>query len=100
MQRWVARTKVIAIILLTYPHVFEWDCFHLVVRQLANILRVAVASTLRSPSTKATKVEKCRSFWRHASKYIHFFPLSALCRNLSGSFVLCDWASVFTTRMS
>ena len=45
MQRWVARTKVIAILLLTYPHVLEYDCFHLVVMRLANLFRVALAST-------------------------------------------------------
>ena len=43
MQRWVGRTKVIAILLLTYPHILESDYFHLVARRLANLLRVAVA---------------------------------------------------------
>ena len=60
MQQWVARTKVITILLLTYPHVLEYDCFHLVARRLANLFRVAVASTPSSPSTEATKGEKCR----------------------------------------
>ena len=68
-------------------------------RRLANLFRVAVASTPSSPSTNATKGEKCRRCWRHASSYIRFFPLSASCRQLSGSFVMCDWASVFITRM-
>ena len=99
MQWWVARTKVIEILLLTYPYVLEYDCFHLVARRLANPFRVAIASTPRSPSTKATKGEKCRRCWRQASRYIHFPPLSALCRHFTGSFVLCVGASVFTTRM-
>ena len=68
-------------------------------RQLAKLFRVAVTSISRRLSTKATKGEKCRSCWRHASRYIRFFPLSASCRQLSGSFVLCVGASVFTTHM-
>ena len=46
--------------------------FHLVARRLANLFRVTVASTPRSPSTKATKEEKCRRRWRQASRYIRF----------------------------
>ena len=99
MQQWLARTKVIAILLLTYPHVFEWGCFHLVARRLADLFKVAVASTPSSPSTEAAKGEKCRLFWRHASRYIRFFPLSASCRHFSGSLVMCYLASVFTTRV-
>ena len=78
MQWWVVHTKVIAILLLTYPHVFEQDCFHLVARRLANLFRVAVASTPRIPSTKAKKGEKCRRCWRHVSRYTRFFPLTDL----------------------
>ena len=89
MQRWVARTKVIKILLLTYPHVFEQDFFHLVARELANLFRISAASTPSSPSTEATKGEKCRRYWRYSSRYIRFFHLSASCRHLSGSFVLC-----------
>ena len=51
MQRWVARTKVIKILLLTYPHVFEYGCFHLVARRLDNLFKVAIAYTPNSPST-------------------------------------------------
>ena len=99
MKWWVTRTKVIAILLLTYLHVFEWDFFHLVARLLANLFRVAVASTPRSSSTKATEGEEFWRCWRHASMYIRFFPLSASCRHLSRSFILCYGASVLTTRI-
>ena len=99
MQRWVARTKLIKILLLTYPHVFKWGCFHFVDRRLANLFKVAVASTPSSTSTEAAKGKKCRLFWSHASRYIRFFPLSASCRHFSGSLVMCDLASVFTTRV-
>ena len=69
-------------------------------RLLAKLFRAAVASTPRSPSIEATKGEKYRRCWRKASRYIRFFPLSASCRHLSGSFVLFVGASVFTTHMS
>ena len=59
-QRWVVRTKVVAILLLTYPHIFEQGCFYLVARQLANLFKVAITSIPSSPSTKAKKGEKFR----------------------------------------
>ena len=99
MQRQVVRTKVIAILLLTYPHIFEQGRFYLVARQLANLFKVAVASTPSIPSTEAKKGEKCRSCWSHASRYIPLFPLSASCRHLFGYFVLCYLESVFITHM-
>ena len=55
MQQWVARKKVITILLLTYPHVFKYGCFHLVARRLDNLFKVFVTSTPSSPSTEATK---------------------------------------------
>ena len=75
MQRWVARTKVIAILILTYTHVLQQDCFHLVAGLLANLFRVAVASTPSSPSTETTKGENFRRCWRQASIYILFSPV-------------------------
>ena len=100
IQRWMAHNKVIAILLLTYPHVFEYGCFQLVARWLDKLFKIAFASTPSSPSPKAKKGEK---FWRcsrHASKYIRFFPLSASCRHFSGALAIWDLASVFTIRMS
>ena len=88
MQRRVVRTKVIAILLLTYPYVLEQGCRHLVARRLDN------------PSTEATKGEKCLLFWRHASRYIRFSPLSASCKHFYGVFAEWDLVSVFMTRMS
>ena len=82
MQWWKARTKVIAILLLTYPHVFAQDSFHLVDRQLSNLFKVAVTVTPSITSTEATKGEKCRRCWRHDSRYIRFLPLSTSCRHL------------------
>ena len=38
----------------------------------------------RSPSTEATKGEKCRRCWRQASRYICFLPFSASSRHFSG----------------
>ena len=61
----------------------------MVAMRLDNLFRVDVASTPSSPSTEATKGEKYRRCWRQAYRYIHFFPLYASCRHLSGSFVLC-----------
>ena len=72
MQQWLARNKVIAILLLAYPHVLEHDCFHLVARRLPNLLRFSLASNPSSPSTEATKGEKFRRCWRQASMYIRF----------------------------
>ena len=99
-KRCVARTKVMATLLLTYPHSYEYSCCHLVARRLAIFFRVAVSSTLRSPSTKATKREKCRRCWRQAFRYILFFPLSDSWRHFSGDLRTYDRTSVFTTRMS
>ena len=61
-------------------------CFSFAVRRLAILFRVAVASTPRSPSTEATKGEKCRRCCRQASRYIFFLPLSASSGHLSGDF--------------
>ena len=59
MHQCVAHTKVIAILLLTYPHVFEQDCRHFDAKPLTIIFRVAVASTPSSLSAEATNGEKC-----------------------------------------
>ena len=67
---------------------------------LADLFRVAVASTPSNPSTKATKGDKCLPCWKHASRYIRFFPLSASCKHFSGVFTKWVLASVFMTRMS
>ena len=63
MHRCVSRIKVMATLLLSYPHVLEYGCRHFVARQLAILFRLAVASTPRSPSTEATKVYKCQRCW-------------------------------------
>ena len=96
----MARTKVMATLLLTYPHVLECVCRHFVARRLAILFRVAVASTPRSPLTKAMKGETCQRCWKQASKYICFFARSASCRHFSGVFAEWDLESVFKTRMS
>ena len=59
IQRCMAHTKMMAIILLMFPKVLEYGCCHIVVRLLANLLRVAPAYTPSIPSTEATKGEKC-----------------------------------------
>ena len=52
-----------------------------------------------SPSTEATKGEKCLRCWRQASGYIFFFPFLASWRHFSGAFFKYDKASVFTTHI-
>ena len=69
-------------------------------RRLANLFRVAVASTPSNTYIKAAKGVNFMRCWRHASSYIRFFPLSASCRYFSGVFTAWVLASVFTTRMS
>ena len=59
MHRFVARTKVMANLLLTYLHNLEYGCRHFVARQLSILFRVAVASTPGSTSAEATKGERC-----------------------------------------
>ena len=95
----VARTKVMVTLLLTYPHVFEYGFCHFFARQLAILFRVAVASTLSSPSIEANRGQKCQRCWRQASIYIFFFSHSASCRQFSGVFAEWDLAYVFTTLM-
>ena len=68
-------------------------------QEMTILFRAAVASTPSSPSTNATKGEKYRRCWRQASRYIFFFPRSALWRHYSGSFFWCVGESVFTIRM-
>ena len=67
---------------------------------MANLFRVAVAYTTSSLSIEASKGEKCLRCWRHASRYICFFPLSASYKEFSGVFAEWDLSSVFMTRMS
>ena len=53
----VARTKVIEILPLMYPHILDLSCCHFFVRRLAIIFRIDPASTPSIPSTEATKGE-------------------------------------------
>ena len=53
MHRCVACTKVIAILLLTYPHIPKYGCCHFVARSLAIFFREASASTPSNLSTEA-----------------------------------------------
>ena len=59
MNRCVERTKLMAIILLTYPHVMELGCRHFVAKRLDITFRVSDDSTPSSPSREATWGEKC-----------------------------------------
>ena len=89
MHQWVACTKVMVTLLLTYLHILKLVYRHFVARRLAILFRVAVASTPSSPSTEETKEENCRCCWRQASRYIFFFARSASCRHFSG--VFAEW---------
>ena len=70
------------------------------VEATATLKRLAVSSTPRNLSTKATKGEKCLHCWRHASRYFCFFFLSAYSRHFYGVFTVWVLASLFMTRMS
>ena len=100
MHRCVDHTKVMAILLLTYLHVLKYGFRQFFARQLANLFRVAVASTPSSPSTEASNGEKCLRWWRHDSKYIFFFSWSTSCRHFSSVFAEWDLAYMFITYMS
>ena len=99
MHRCVARTKVMANLLLTYPHVLKYGCRHFVARRLAILFRVAITSNPRILLIESTKGEKCRRCWRQAYRYIFFFARSTSCRHFSSFFAELDLASVFTMRM-
>ena len=69
-------------------------------RRLAILFRVAVASTPRNPSTEEIKGEKYLRFWRHASRYMRLFAISASCKHFSVGFTKWDLASVYAMSMS
>ena len=78
MQRWVARTNVIAILLLMYPHVLEYDCFHLVDRRLAILFRVAVASTPQQPVYRGDIGREMPTLLEAGLQIHLLYPLSCL----------------------
>ena len=84
MKQWVARTRVIATLLLAYLQVCEYGSFHFYVRRL--LMRLSVISTLtpRSPSTKATKGVKCQRSLRQVLSCFLFFLCPAFSRHFSG----------------
>ena len=71
----------------------------MVYRPMANLFKFAFAFTPISTFTEAIKVEKFWCCWRHDSRYIYFFSLSASCKHVSGVFAEWDLASVFTARI-
>ena len=74
MHQCVTHTKVIAILLLMYPHVLEYGCYHFVARQLAVLFKAVSTSTPSNPSTETMKGENCWHLWRKASRYILLPP--------------------------
>ena len=62
MHRCVACTKLMATLLLTYPHILEQGCCHFVARWMAILFRVAGTSTPSRPPTEATKGKKWSAF--------------------------------------
>ena len=88
MKQWVALTRVIATLLLTYPQVYEYGSFHFFARRLVMNLSVNSTSTPRRISTEATKGVKCQcslvQVWRH----FFFFYCLIVSRQLS---VFLDW---------
>ena len=83
----VARTKVIPILILTYPHVREYSCWHFVARCMDILFRVSSTPTLINLSTDTKKGKNCWCCWRKSSRYI-FFDFSASWRHVSGMFVM------------
>ena len=100
MYRSVARTKLMTILLLTFPHVLEEGCLHFVARRLDILFGVDFASTPIIPSTEATKIKKCQRCWRHDSKYIFFFACSASGRHFYSVFAEWELTSAFMTLKS
>ena len=84
MQLWVARTRVIAILLFMYLQIREYRYFHFCVRRLAMSLSAASTSTPISPSTESTKEMKCQRSLRQVLKYFFFF----LCSTVSRQFLV------------
>ena len=84
MQRCAVQTRVIVILLLTYPQVYEKGPFHFIVRRLTMCFNVSSTSTLIMLSTETKKGVKCRRCFRQTSKNLFFFFLSAVSRHLSG----------------
>ena len=88
---WVAYTRVIATLLFTYPQVREYGSFQFFVRRLTMRLSVASASTLRRPSTKATKGVNFRRSLRQVLRYFFFFSRSAISSHFSGVWTVRRW---------
>ena len=84
MQRWVTLTRVINTLLFMYLQVHEYISFHICARWLAMRLSVASNSTLRRPSTEATKGVKYQHSLRQAWRYFFFFSRSAVPSHFSG----------------
>ena len=95
----VAQTKVMAILILKELNVLYYSCHHFVARRLVILFRESFSSTPMIPSTEATNGKKCRSCWKHESKYIFFLARYASWRKFSGVFPEWDLASFFMTRM-
>ena len=74
MHRCVAHTKVIAILILTYPHELGYGCCHFFVRQLDILFRISSASKPSNLSMETMQGKTCWIFWRQASRYIFFSP--------------------------
>ena len=99
MQRWVARSRVISTLPVTYLQVHEYRSFHFYVRRLAMRLSFVSASTTRRPSTDTMKGVKCRCLLRQALRYFFFFSRSADSRHFSWVLDWYETAAVFTTHM-
>ena len=73
MQRWVACTIVMAILLRTYMYVLEQFFNHFVARRMARRFIMAFASVPRIPSNETIKDKMFQWCWKHVSRYLHFF---------------------------
>ena len=62
-QKWVARRRVMSIILRKYPHICEWGCFHFVDSRLASCFSIALDSTPIRSSNDYTKGDKWSWCW-------------------------------------
>ena len=73
----VALTKVMEILLLTYPHVLEYGCCHFFARHLAILFRVSAASTSSKTLAEGKSAKKRQRSWSQTSMNFVFVALGA-----------------------
>ena len=83
IQQLVPRTRVISTQLFMYLQVREYGSCHFCTRHLEMHLSVTSASSLRRPSTRATKGVKCIRSFKRELRYFLFFLRWEVSRHFS-----------------